>query len=789
MPICSACTLHSECIHPCITYDGPENAQVLFLGEAPGAEEDRQGKPFIGPSGSLLRDLASEVSEGILYGFDNVVRCRPGNNRSPLQEEIDACSYITTSTIESLPLKAIICVGGISAKFMKGIKVEDPYSILSGRGEIFHRNRILVMPIIHPSFILRNLDQPIYLYWLREDVERTFASVSGKLHIQTFKCLENPETIIVEDGDAESALYRAIAESSAVTYDFETIGTKLHRNSFKVVSLGICTNADMSKAYVIPGHRADVVRRAVQLWHSKTVYAHNMKFDENVLRRMGVAIPDDVVREDTILMSYATCAETGLHSLKQLAKDKLFWSDYAIDVRKIQNYTFEEIAQYNARDCIATLMLGDYFRERMDDRQLELYRDTLLPASDFVREIEWNGIALDVDYTRYLQETYQQKTEEFRDRLLHTAEVKEAVAKRGKSLEFNFGSSQQLAFLLYDIIGLKVPFFTEKGAPSTKEEALLALKGQHPIVEQILDMKFYPSMLAKFIHPLLDEWLDSDGRIRTSYWITGTVTGRLSATEPNLQQIPRHRDLRRMFCAQENRILIIIDYKQIDMWFMALFSGDKNLKNAFHNSLDLHTYVAQNALGQSCDNEKSRRIAKSINFGLINVVGIKKLAHEIGGTEREAKKFMDSYFQKFSGVKNFFKSQRKLLEEKGVIYNLVGRERMLPGIFSSTRSVREEAFRRSISTPVQSATNELTLKSGIRIYQYLKSINALDDVKLVGSIHDSLILEMALESMETDILDHIVHIMIHPDFFEYDMPLSVSVKGGINWGDAEEMEI
>jgi DNA polymerase-1 len=346
--------------------------------------------------------------------------------------------------------------------------------------------------------------------------------------------------------------------------------------------------------------------------------------------------------------------------------------------------------------------------------------------------------------------------------------------------EFNIRSTQQLGVVLFQQIGLKGGKKTKTGY-STNEAVLQSLKGEHPIIEKILEYREYQKMLSTYVEPLLKlAQKDEKSRIYTSFIQTGTATGRLSSKDPNLQNIPVRsalgRSVREAFVAKEGYKLVSIDYSQIELRLLAHFSKDAALMEAFRNGTDIHMATAVKLFGEERAKEK-RNFAKSVNFGLLYGMGPKKLSDELGITSSEAKEIISNYFASFPTVKNFLEGIQERVKIDGYVETLLRRRRIFD--YENANGMQKAAFmRESVNTVFQGSAADLIKLSMNDIDSMI--IDGSLDAHMLLQIHDELIFEIREEEVEK-ISERFVHVM--ENIWELEVPLVCSVSVGDSWGE------
>ncbi|NWF66141.1 MAG: DNA polymerase I, partial [Campylobacterales bacterium] len=389
------------------------------------------------------------------------------------------------------------------------------------------------------------------------------------------------------------------------------------------------------------------------------------------------------------------------------------------------------------------------------------------PFVNTLIEIENSGIKIDLDF-------FEQLSFDSQKELL--AITKEIYSLSG--MEFNINSTQQLSHVLFDVLNLKSAKKTKTGF-STDEKVLSKLIDEHPIIEKLLDYRELFKLYSTYIEPLKNYALKNEQhKIYTTFLQTGTATGRLSSKNPNLQNIPVRSDIgkkiRHGFIADTNKVLIACDYSQIELRLLAHFSKDDVLVEAFNNNLDIHMQTAIKIFGENATKDK-RDIAKSINFGLLYGMGSKKLSETINISQKEAKDYINSYFNSFPTVKKYIESIQEDIKQKGFVETLLKRRRYFD-FASANEFLKSNYLREGVNTLFQGSAADLIKLSMNKIVDSQKEHN----VKILLQIHDELIFECDKDKAKESakILQHIME-----NIYKLDVPLKTSVNIANNWGD------
>ncbi|MDF2154019.1 DNA polymerase I [Vibrio sp. CAU 1672] len=516
---------------------------------------------------------------------------------------------------------------------------------------------------------------------------------------------------------------------------------------------------------------------------SQAKVGQNLKYDASVLARYGIEMKG--IKHDTMLASYVYNSVGGKHDMDSLALRFLQHSCISFEqiAGKGKNQlTFNQIeldqaAPYAAEDADVTLRLHQriYANLEQDEKLKSVYHDIEMPLVPVLSRMERTGVLID-DMKLAAQ------SQEIAARLEELEQQAYAVAEQ----EFNMNSPKQLQAILFDKMGLPVVKKTPSGAPSTNEEVLQELALDYPLPKLILEYRglaklksTYTDKLPKMINP-------ATGRVHTSYHQAVTATGRLSSTDPNLQNIPvrneEGRRIRQAFIAPSGYKILAVDYSQIELRIMAHLSGDKALVDAFQHGKDIHAATAAEIMGVDIEQVTSeqRRRAKAVNFGLIYGMSAFGLAKQLGIPRGEAQAYMDRYFERYPGVMQYMEDTRSTAAELGYVETLFGRRLHLPEIKSRNGMRRKAAERAAINAPMQGTAADIIKKAMLLVDQWLEQ-QGQGHAKLLMQVHDELILEVE-ESSLSEIESKVQDLM--QSAAELKVPLVADAGHGDNWDQA-----
>lgn len=442
-----------------------------------------------------------------------------------------------------------------------------------------------------------------------------------------------------------------------------------------------------------------------------------------------------------------------------------------ITLEKLTNF-YSTKPLLTLKDCLDFILLNyKTIANELENKIKEFNLEEILNLDQQVSQIlgimELNGILLD-----------KKKLKSFKEFLIEDLNRLKKEISELAGANFNVNSPIELRYILFTKLKLPTKGLkrTPKGEISTQESELIKIKDQHPIIEKILEYREKTKMLSAFSENLL-KFVRTDERITTNFEITGTATGRISSEEPNLQNIPVEgelaKKLRSCFIAPEGHKFISFDYSQIELRITAEISKDDNLISIFKQDLDIHSITAKLLFME--ENEKTRRLAKIINFGIIYGISPKGLKERTGLSLTESKKIIESYFKNFPGVQKMIKELIEKAKTYGYAENIFGRKRFVPELFSRAYSEALKGERIAINTPIQGTAADIMKKAMIQIYKFIKDNNLENKAKIILQIHDELILEVSDDIINL-IKDEVKKIM--ENVVNFSIPLKVKVSIG-----------
>jgi DNA polymerase-1 len=527
---------------------------------------------------------------------------------------------------------------------------------------------------------------------------------------------------------------------------------------------------------------SDVLHRLAPILEDPKINkcGQNVKFDLLALSQYGVTVKG--ISFDTMIASYVLRAD-GQHNLDSLAQEFLNYKTISYgelvgtgkERMEIKEIPIERIAEYSAQDADITLRLHSVLRRKLEEsRMLKLCGDLEFPLLHVLAEMEQTGVALD---TKFLG-TMAKELELLLDNIV--SDIHKIAGER-----FNINSTQQLSDILFNKLNLPVVRKTKTGF-STDVGVLETIRNEHPIVERLLEYRQLSKLKSTYVDALPKAIDPRTGRVHTSFNQTGTATGRLSSSDPNLQNIPMHtelgREIRKAFVpGGKDRLIMSADYSQIELRVMAHISQDEGLLEAFREGEDIHATTAAKVFGvkPSGVTREMRRRAKEVNFGIMYGIGPFGLSSRLDISQPEAKETIARYFERFPKVNQYIFDTIAKARHDGYVSTLLGRRRYLPEINSRNQTVRQNAERQAINMPVQGTAADMIKLAMIQIHKAIHESGF--DSKMVLQVHDELVFEVGTKEMER-MKKLVVERM--QNALPLDVPIVVEVGTGKNWYDA-----
>ncbi|MGZ8190260.1 MAG: DNA polymerase I [Methylococcaceae bacterium] len=581
--------------------------------------------------------------------------------------------------------------------------------------------------------------------------------------------------------------------NNAELFAFDTETTSLDYSKAQIVGVSFAVApghaAYLPLAHDYPGmpeqlNRVEILEKLRPLLENphKAKLGQNLKYDTHVLANHGITLRG--IAHDTMLESYVLNSTATKHNMDDLAKEYLgvttiHYEDVAGKGAKqigFAEVAIEQATPYAAEDADITLRLHQVLMAKLQQHTAlyKLYTEMEIPLISVLARIERNGVLID---TAML-------TQQSLELAGHIAAI-EQHAHDLAGHAFNLGSPKQIQEILYDKQKIPVLKKTPKGQPSTEESVLQELALEYPLPRLILEHRSLSKLKSTYTDKLPQQLDEKTGRVHTSYHQAVAATGRLSSSDPNLQNIPirseEGRKIRQAFIAPEGHKIVAADYSQIELRIMAHLSADPGLLKAFTEGQDVHRATAAEVFGVAPDQVTNdlRRSAKAINFGLIYGMSSFGLAQQLGLSRSQAQAYIDLYFARYPGVKNYMDSIREQAREQGYVETLFGRRLYLPEINSRNAARRQYAERTAINAPMQGTAADIIKRAMIAADRWLYQENA--DAKMIMQVHDELVFEIAegqLESCTANIRT------LMCSAADLNVPLIVDIGVGKNWDEA-----
>ena len=660
---------------------------------------------------------------------------------------------------------------------------------------------------------LNDLDRNIELVTLKEDVnlnlkfedllifnpdeeelekifnELEFAAINNNKDEESPKKLGKYQTVLNKK-DLDDWV-KKIKNSKAFAIDTETDSV----DTVTANLLGISISVNENEGCYIPlGHTYEDCPKQLSMDYviktlgsaieenQNKVVGQNLKFDIPILSRHGINITNFLA--DTMLMSYVLNSTATRHGMDRLAEYYLnYTTTKYTDVTGTasKQISFAEVkldvaTNYAAEDADVTLRLFNVFSPLLKDQpvQKKLLEDLEYPLVHVLARVEQNGAKIDKKKLANHSQELSEKIDEL---------SKQAFKIAGE--EFNLDSPKQLLEILYEKQGLPVLKKTPKGQPSTNEDTLQRLSEEYELPRIILQYRTLAKLKSTYTDSLINIENPKTKRIHTSYQQAVTSTGRLSSTEPNLQNIPiktaEGRRIREAFVPEKGNVLISADYSQIELRIMAHLSKDKNLTYAFNNDVDVHSSTAAEVFGVSIDNvsQDQRRSAKAINFGLMYGMSAFGLTRQLGIPRGEAQEYLDTYFARYTGVRDYMNNIKAQAKEDKFVETIMGRRLYLNEINAANGLRRQAAERAAINAPLQGSAADIIKKAMLDIDELI--LTELSEVQMIMQVHDELVFECP-KSKADAVMEKMKDTM--EKTVELNIPLIAEAAIGLNWNEA-----
>lgn len=713
---CTLCRLHSTCKSVKVDSRGADNPRVLFVGQAPGEQEDDRNKIFVGPAGELLLQAIKEYNLKPAR-LTNLVRCFPPNDRDPKADEIKACKPFLLQDIEKYKPEIIVTLGNLPLRALTGKNGVTTYS-----GNIVGQyNGSKVFSLFHPSYIMRYPAN-------KSKFEMHLQSLGNLFHGKK----KSSEQIEVRHNlDIKEAGKYITGEKEFVSFDFETTGEyKPYGGEITLVSFNV-TGFTFTVGAMQAGFK-DFFK-----WFLKTEVkkcAFNSIFETRwCLDEFGME-PRNLVY-DPYLMHYLL-DENSSHDLESVAHKYLGVENWDIMPQMLENewtwktVPFEKLSHYSGLDSKYTAGLVYPMIQELKEKDLwEVYKTILLPLSKLCARMGYRGMKLDKEYAKVWEQKFIEECAGIKNRMTKLLKLKK---------EFNPNSSQQIAGVL-KILRISTGIKTDGGKMSVGADALKPLKEKHKFIELYLDWKEKNTLRNNFLSKY-QTMIDKKDLIHPNFNPAYIVTGRLSCSEPSAQNVPRDENVRGMIVSRfKEGQLLSNDFEQLEMRLVASESSEMRLIELFKKNGDPHNMTAELVFGKDFT-EKQRYIAKTMNFGIVYGINSWSLAKELLVSEELAENYIRKFNKAYPNITKWMREQHDFVRKNGWLKSRFGRVRRLPDATLSDERTVARALRQAGNFPIQSQGSDITNLSGMMVDKELRRGSMKS--KLVHIIHDALLVDV-----------------------------------------------
>ncbi len=631
--------------------------------------------------------------------------------------------------------------------------------------------------------------------WLAEREDQPQGSLVFDLDFSD-EAITPPKLVIQSQSITDMARWQMWLDTAQtegrLCFDLETTGLDLF--DARIVGIAIHT-ATLGSGYAPVAHQLDITQTQLPIEPALAAITpllnnpdlpklgHNLKYDRHILLNHGIQLAG--ICDDTMLISYTLNPSATRHNMDQLARHYLAYNTTSFEDiagKGRHQKTFDQIAlnvatEYACEDVAVTQALYDKLTPELTRfHQLDqLYQQIERPLIPVLGDMERAGIKIDTSALLEQSQLMAEDIKQLENRAHHLA---------GEA--FNLASSTQLAQLLFDKMGLPVLQKTPGGKPSTNEEVLEQLADTYELPAIILEYRQLSKLKSTYLDALPSHIHSKTGRLHSQFHQAVTATGRLSSSDPNVQNIPiknaAGRRIRKAFIAEKGHCLISADYSQIELRIMAHLSQDKTLTQAFLQGLDIHRATASEVFETALDQvtDEQRRSAKAVNFGLIYGMSAFGLAKQLGVERKTAQSYIDSYFARYTGVADYMNQTKTTAKTKGFVETLLGRRLYLPDIQASNAALRSYAERTAINAPLQGSAADFIKLAMLHLNAWLVANNS--QAKMILQVHDELMIE-APDAEVSSVSQTLKTVM--ESVYPLSVPLIVEVGIGHNWDETK----
>ena len=793
---CHDCNLCAFSSPTCIWGAGPSKAKVMVVNSY-ATEQDEQEGAAVMPSSLVERLRAIGLDPEKVY-YTNAIKCACPWGTKYKVGDIKKCKKHLDKEIAEVQPTYVLVLGA------QALKATVDGSITELNGVMVEKDGIKYMPSYSPGIVYRD---PGKAPFVEKAMNNFKAMMEGSL-----EGLPELDIRLITNMRELKRAFHHLKDNNYLylSYDIETTGLVRFEDEVNLFGFG-----NDQVQYIIPlearysplrGARLaqrKLIRTCVN-WlnrNAKALVAGNGKFDDLFLKYHFGVKPN--ITFDVVLASHILNENTpnGVKENAVLECNAPEW-DVDKDLKTGKYKTrekYQEYLTYLGYDIYYEYKLYKVFHKKLkQDRALmKLFYHLYMPGIISYETVEEHGVFI-----------YPQQFKQVRKHLEAERGAIEKSLLEMAGHEANWNSPAQIQKLLYEELKLPVIETTESGSPSTSEATLMQLRDKHPIVELILKYRGVNIQISHFI----DGWINRmwGRRLFPNFKLHGTVTGRTSCTDPNLQQVPRDPIIRNLVGAPEGWSVVEIDYSQAELRIAAIMSGDETMKRIYQTGGDIHTHTYEMITGEKVSDDKyikkeQRKKAKAVNFGFVYGMGWRKFKiyardnYGVDLTDKEAEQWRERFFQAYHSLPKWHSKQRRIVQSMGQVRSPIGRLRRLPDIYSTDKSKRAEAERQSINSPVQGFGSDLTILGMSEIMgnaQYYDPDYVLDKDKffVIGTVHDATLFEVRNDYL-MEFCPKAKHILEHPKaledvfHFDTDVPIVADVAVGKSWGAGIELHM
>ena len=793
---CHDCNLCAFSSPTCIWGAGPSKAKVMVVNSY-ATEQDEQEGAAVMPS-SLVEKLRAIGLDPEKVYYTNAIKCACPRGTKYKVGDIKKCKQHLDKEIAEVQPTYVLVLGA------QALKATVDGSITELNGVMVEKDGIKYMPSYSPGIVYRD---PGKAPFVEKAMNNFKAMMEGSL-----EGLPELDIRLITNMRELKRAFHHLKDNNYLylSYDTETTGLVRFEDEVNLFGFG-----NDQVQYIIPlearysplkGARLaqrKLIRTCVN-WlnrNAKALVAGNGKFDDLFLKYHFGVKPN--ITFDVVLASHILNENTpnGVKENAVLECNAPEW-DVDKDLKTGKYKTrekYQEYLTYLGYDIYYEYKLYKVFHKKLkQDRALmKLFYHLYMPGIISYETVEEHGVFI-----------YPQQFKQVRKHLgAERSKIEKSLLEMAGH-EVNWNSPAQIQKLLYEELKLPVIETTESGSPSTSEATLMQLRDKHPIVELILKYRGVNIQISHFI----DGWINRmwGRRLFPNFKLHGTVTGRTSRTDPNLQQVPRDPIIRNLVGAPEGWSVVEIDYSQAELRIAAIMSGDETMKRIYQTGGDIHTHTYEMITGEKVSDDKyikkeQRKKAKAVNFGFVYGMGWRKFKiyardnYGVDLTDKEAEQWRERFFQAYHSLPKWHSKQRRIVQSMGQVRSPIGRLRRLPDIYSTDKSKRAEAERQSINSPVQGFGSDLTILGMSEIMgnaQYYDPDYVLDKDKffVIGTVHDATLFEVRNDYL-MEFCPKAKHILEHPKaledvfHFDTDVPIVADVAVGQSWGAGKELHM